>query len=222
VAVESKKQIDMDKQIRNIVFDFGGVIVDLGKERTLESFGALGVDVSGFVGTYGQGGPFAGLETGETAPDVFCREVARLAVAPGGQTEAPLSSERICEAWNRMLVRIPPRRLEALLRLRERYRLFLLSNTNSIHWDYAAAGEDFFGWNGHSPEDFFERIFLSYELHLLKPGEAIFRRLLDEAGLCPVETLFIDDSTANCAAAERLGLRVFCPKEADDWMPLFM
>lgn len=213
----------MEHTIRNIIFDFGGVIVDLDKQRSLDALRASGVDAGAFIGTYTQDGPFAGLEVGETAPDDFYREIARLAGASAACDSADaLSPARIREAWNLMLVRIPPRRLQALLRLRERYRLFLLSNTNVIHWEHSVAGEAFFGWQGHRPEDFFERIFLSYELHLVKPGEAIFRRVLEETGLMPAETLFIDDSAANCATAERLGLHAFCPAEADDWMPLFL
>lgn len=214
----------MNPSIKNLIFDFGGVIVDLGKPRTLEAFRALGFDADAFIGTYGQGGPFAGLESGDTTPDDFYAEIARLATpfGTGASPAGALTPERIRAAWNLMLVCIPPRRLQALLRLRRRYHLFLLSNTNVIHWEHSAAGDAFFGWQGHRPEDFFEHIFLSFELHLLKPGEAIFRRVIDVAGLQPAETLFIDDSAANCAAAERLGLNTFCPKEADDWMPLFL
>ena len=213
----------MEQTVRNIIFDFGGVLVDLDKQRTLEAMRALGFEADEYVGTYGQKGPFAGLEIGETSPDDFYREVARLVVASkDGGPVGGLTPERIREAWNLMLVRIPPRRLQALLRLRGRYRLFLLSNTNVIHWEHTLTGPDFFGWQGHRADDFFERIFLSYEMHLAKPGEEIFRRAMAEAGLLPAETLFIDDSAANCATAGRLGLNTFCPVEADDWMPLFL
>lgn len=213
----------MNENIKNIIFDFGGVLVDLSKERTVEAFRALGFDAGTFIGTYGQGGPFASLEKGESTPEAFYAEIARLSTPFGTSPVAGvLTPERIRAAWNLMLVGIPPRRLQALLRLRRRYRLFLLSNTNRIHWELSEKGSAYFAWQGHRPEDFFEHIFLSCDLHLLKPGEAIFRRVLNEAGLCPSETLFIDDSAENCAAAARLGLSVFCPKEADDWMPLFL
>ncbi len=212
----------MEKGIKNVIFDFGGVLVDLDKQATLKAFRALGFDAEAFVGTYGQSGLFGDQERGVISTDEFCAEVARLSVSfgAGGQAVAAPTPDAICDAWNQMLVRIPPRRLQALLALRGRYRLFLLSNTNEIHWQYAQATG--FSWQGHRAEDFFERIFLSYELHLLKPDEAIFSHVLTEAGIRAEETLFIDDSAENCAAASCLGIQTFTPAEADDWLPLFL
>ncbi len=212
----------MKKGIKNVIFDFGGVLVDLDKQATLKAFRALGFDAEAFVGTYGQSGLFGDQERGVISTDEFCDEVARLSVgfcADGQMVETP-TPEAICSAWNKMLVRIPPRRLQALLALRDRYRLFLLSNTNEIHWQHSLATG--FSWEGHRAEDFFERIFLSYELHLLKPDEAIFRHVLTAAEICAEETLFIDDSAENCAVAASLGIHTFTPAEGDDWLPLFL
>ena len=80
----------------------------------------------------------------------------------------------------------------------------LLSNTNPIHWGKAAAC--YFTACGRTVDYYFEKTFLSYEMHLLKPDEAIYRRVLDDTGFNACETLFIDDSAANCAGAERLGV----------------
>lgn len=208
--------------IKNIIFDFGGVIVDLDKDATAKAFRRMGFDVAGDIGMYAQNGPFARLELGEQREADFYRclmEEANRYPTDAFSSDA-VTTERIRMAWNLMLAGIPHRRLQALLRLRRRYRTFLLSNTNSIHWNYAC--QELFAWENHCPEDFFERIFLSYEMHLAKPDESIFRRALSEAGIEPGETLFIDDSDVNCAAARRVGLQAYCPARPDDWMPLFM
>lgn len=208
--------------VKNIIFDFGGVIVNLDKEAVTDAFRALGFDVRNNISYYAQQGPFARLERGEQTETEFYRSlVEEIECCPVGCVPSgSVTPERIRDAWNRMLADIPSRRLRALLRLRRRYRVFLLSNTNIIHWDYACRNQ--FNWEGHRPEDFFERIFLSYKMHLAKPDPAIFRRALDDAGLTAGETIFIDDSEANCAAARSVGLQTYCPAQPDDWMPLFM
>ncbi len=208
-------------QIKNIIFDFGGVIVDLDKAATVNAFRSLGFDAEAFVGTYGQGGPFAGLEIGKITSEQFYAEIARLSggFARGASAQDALTPESIRAAWNKMLVGIPPQRLQKILSLRERYRVFLLSNTNVIHWDFSC--DTLFSWQGHRPEDFFEHIYLSYEMHLLKPDEAIFHTVLECSGLRAEETIFIDDSKDNCRSAEGVGLHTFCPAYPDDWMNLF-
>lgn len=211
-----------EQNIKNIIFDFGGVIVNLDKEAVTDAFRKLGFDVQNSIGYYALQGPFARLERGEQTETEFYRNLIEESernpcgcVPPGTVTP-----ERIRDAWNRMLAGIPPRRLRALLRLRRRYRIFLLSNTNIIHWEYAC--NNLFCWEGHRTEDFFDHIFLSYEMHQAKPDPAIFQRALTEAGLSAGETIFIDDSEANCSAARSIGLQTYCPAQPDDWMPLFM
>ena len=88
----------------------------------------------------------------------------------------------------------------------------LLSNTNPIHWRKAEAC--FFTAGGLAVDDYFENVFLSYRMHLLKPGEAIFRQVLRETGFAPEDTLFIDDSAANRATAVRLGMAAVAELEA--------
>lgn len=208
-------------QIKNIIFDFGGVIVDLDKSATVNAFRSLGFDAEAFVGTYGQSGPFAGLEIGNITPEQFYAEIARLSsdYVRKASVQETLTPASIRAAWNKMLVGIPSHRLQKILSLRKQYQVFLLSNTNVIHWDYSC--DTLFSWQGHRPEDFFEHIYLSYEMHLLKPDEAIFRTVLERSGLHAEETLFIDDSKENCRSAEGVGLQTFCPNRPDDWMNLF-
>lgn len=206
---------NMNKKIRNLIFDFGGVLVDLDKQQTIKFFAELGIDVQEHIRDYVQGGPFAMLENGTATPQEFLDILRQMSSAKEKPTD-----EQIAEAWNRMLVRIPERRLQALKQLREHYRIFLLSNTNLIHWEYSA--RHLFTVQGGCAEDYFDHIYLSCDLKLLKPGKEIFQEVLRREQLETSETLFIDDSAANCAAASALGIQTYCPAEADDWLPLFI
>ena len=195
--------------LKNVIFDFGGIIVDLDKQAAVDAFERLGFDARAFVGDDAQNGVFAALETGRMPAAEFCGEVRRTS----GRS---LSDSDICQAWNSMLAGIPVRRLQFVRSLRSRLHTCMLSNTNPIHWDYS--NHVLLADAGLRMEDCFDQIFLSYQLHLAKPDPAIFRTVLAEAGLRPEETLFVDDSADNCRIAAASGLQVFhscCP---EDWM----
>lgn len=211
--MESEESLIMiDDKIKNVIFDFGGILVNLDKEATLKAFRALGYDADAYIGTYAQKGPFAPLEAGLITEKEFVEEIRKQACS---EVPAP---EQICRAWNAMLTGIPESRLRMLISLKRRYRLFLLSNTNIIHWKYS---EPFFAFEGRRPKDYFERIYLSYECHLVKPDKAFFQKVLMDNGLIPDETLFIDDSADNCRVAAELGIHTFCSNQSDDWQSLF-
>lgn len=199
--------------IKNIIFDFGGVIVDLDKERCLQSFEKLGIDARSCLGQYVQGGIFSRIETGTASVSEFFDALRDMS----GRKD--LDDGRLAAAWNSFLVGIPRERLDCIGRLKEKYRLFLLSNTNEIHWHYSV--EDFFTCAGHTVDYYFNRIFLSYEMGLAKPDKAIFLRAVEESGVNPEETLFIDDSADNCAAARGAGLHAFHSESPGDWMKIF-
>lgn len=205
----------MANDIKNLIFDFGGVLVDLNKEQTVCNFAQLGIDVRQHIRDYVQGGPFALLEEGTITENEFLNELRSL-----GNADRLAGDEELIKAWNSMLVRIPERRLQALKQLRKRYRLFLLSNTNSIHWKFSE--KYLFAGNGVRVDDLFDGIFLSYDLKMMKPDPNIFREVLQKTQSEATQTLFIDDSAVNCAAAKTLDIQTFCPKEADDWLPLFL
>ena len=202
----------IDSKIKNIIFVFGGILVNLDKEATLKAFRSLGYDADAYIGTYMQKGPFAPLESGLITEEDFVAEVQKQA---SGEVPA---ADRICQAWNEMLTGIPESRLRRLIGLKARYRLFMLSNTNIIHWKFS---KPFFALDGRNPEDYFEKIYLSYECHLVKPDKAFFQKVLDDNALIPDETLFIDDSVENCRVAAELGIHVFCSRQSDDWQHLF-
>ncbi len=98
--------------------------------------------------------------------------------------------------------------------------VYLLSNTNALPWEWGC--QHAIAYKGFSAEDYFEQVFLSYEMQLAKPNPAIYRQLLDETGIRPEETLFIDDSPENCSVAQTLfGISTYCPKAHEDWSHLF-
>ena len=191
--------------IKNIVFDFGCVLVDLDKQRCVEAFNSIGAHtISTYVEECRQEDLFHDLEIGHIEVDVFCNEVRRKSPA------CMASDEQICWAWNQLLTGIPTERVAKLHELKNRYQLFLLSNTNPVHWLPCS----------EVLEGCFEKVFLSYEMHLVKPSREIFERMLKEADILAGETLFIDDSKANCRAAESLGIRTMHVNHGDEWLNL--
>lgn len=150
------------KGIKNILFDLGGVILQLDRPRCIHNFVQLGLhNIDQLTGPYSQDGIFMELEEGTISPEQF-RDKVRLEVGN------PLTDKQIDDAWNSFLVSVPAAHLELLLRLRrEGYKVYLLSNTNHIHWQWCL--EHVFNRHGHSIHDYFDNLFLSYELHLRKP-----------------------------------------------------
>lgn len=201
------------KGIKNIIFDFGGVLINLNRQRCIDSFKQLGLNqVEDLINPFAQQGIFMQLEKGLITPAVFRDKVRE-------QLGKPVTDEQIDAAWNNFLVDLPVYKLEALLKLRERYLVYLLSNTNEIHWDWSRA--NVFPYKGFNEKDYFEEIFLSYEMKLVKPDVAIFEAVLESTGIQAGETLFIDDSEANCKAAESLGISTYLCEPGEDWTKLF-
>ena len=154
--------------IKNILFDWGGVLIHLDKHRCTEAFAQLGVEVSDeLTNPYGQRADLKGFERGTMSVDEFHDTVRRL-YAPG------LTDAQIDRAWNALLLEIPTYKLDMLLKLKERYRLYLLSNTNAVHWE---EGRKRFDYKGYRAEDYFEQIFLSQEIHELKPTPEAFLKV---------------------------------------------
>lgn len=183
--------------IKNLLFDLGGVIMDIRRENCEEAFRQLGMaDIGEYLGDYGQKGPFAALEEGKISEEEFRAEVRR-------HIAREVSDEEIDRAFNRFLTGIPVMRLEELRKLRGKYKLYMLSNTNSIMWrqDIAEA----FRQEGLTVDDYFDGIVTSFEAKCCKPAPGIFNRVVEKFGIRPEETVFFDDSKANVEAAAKLG-----------------
>ena len=203
----------MDKNIKNIVFDLGGVLVDLDFKAAINGLQEAGfANVKEQLLAFDRGGIFQKFELGEMTADEF-----RAAIREN--STVTLTDEEVDALWNLMLLEVPREKLELILELRGKYMVYLLSNTNSIHWDYVC--KNAFNYRGFRVEDYFEETFLSYEMHLAKPNKAIFEKVLNDANLVAKETLFIDDSEANCKAAEEVGIHVHHYHIGDDLKEIF-
>jgi len=184
--------------IDNIVFDLGGVVIDLHRERCIEEFEKLGyADAGKDLDLYVQAGPFLALETGRITSAEFFSLVRR-------KCRQDTTDKDIQNAFNAFLVALPKERLRALLALREKYRVFGLSNTNPVMYDSWISMA--FSVDGLRIDDYFEGVVKSFAEGVCKPDPAIFATLIRRYNLEPSRTLYLDDSPANCHAAESLGL----------------
>ena len=203
----------MDKKIRNIVFDLGGVLIDLDFKAAINGLQEAGfANVKEQLLAFDRDGIFQKFELGEMTADEF-----RTAIRENSTIE--LTDEEVDNLWNAMLLEIPREKLELILELRGKYMVYLLSNTNSIHWDHVC--KNAFNYRGFRVEDYFEETYLSYEMHLAKPDKAIFEKVLSDANLLAEETLFIDDSEANCKAAQKVGIHARHYHVGDDLKEIF-
>ena len=186
-------------EIKNLLFDLGGVIMDIRKADCVEAFTKLGLkDAASYFGEYSQTGIFMQLERGDIGEDQF--HAALRPALPAGTTD-----EQIDRAFCRFLTGIPVHRLRELEELRKRYKVYMLSNTNTIMWRSDIAEE--FRKDGHDRDYYFDGIVTSFQANSLKPEEKIFRYAESSLGIEPAETLFFDDSQNNLDAAARLGFQ---------------
>ena len=190
----------MIKGIRHIIFDLGGVLINIDYQLTEKAFIAAGVENFGVLySQLQQSDLFDNLETGKIGRADFI--AAMKSAAKGNITE-----EQILDAWNAMLLDFPVRRLQILQQLRLYHDLFLLSNTNEIH---EATFNDILMRSHGIPNIgvFFDKVYLSHRVGMRKPMKEIFERVLEENGLKPEHTLFIDDSPQHIAGAKLCGIQ---------------
>lgn len=199
--------------IKNLLFDLGGVIMDLNRDRCVEAFKALGMErPDDLLGVYGQQGIFLALERGEVTAEEF-----RDAIRPMFPT--PVTDEQIDTAFNRFLIGIPRHRLEQLRELRKHYGVYLLSNTNPIMMNSFIAEQ--FRQEGLEIDDYFDGLVKSYEAKCYKPEPEIFAYTAQKCGIDPAETLFFDDSEANVLAARQCGYQAVTVPEGAEFMEIF-
>lgn len=184
--------------IRNLIFDLGGVLLNYDIEADTRALAEAGLP------EYARWPEFP--ELGETAnsylnglmtDEDFCARIDPFC-APGTSDETKFHSMQA------VLADIPKARLEALVKLRERYRVYLLSNINHLSWEYSLGR---FEEAGISPDECFDRLFLSYEMGMAKPDPQIYRTVLEETGSEAGETMFFDDNSDNVAAAAAVGIK---------------
>ena len=202
----------MNNNIKNLVFDFGRVLIDVDRERSIKAFHDIEfTQADNLISYCYKKGIFRELELGNISSEVFYQSIHN-------EAKRGITDEQIKNAWNSMLVGIKPHKLEKLIELRKQYKIYLLSNTNIIHWD---AAKEMFSWGEYKREDYFDDIFLSFEMHLCKPDPNIFRALTNRVSILPYNTLLLDDSEENCQAARSIGWQAHCVRQDEEWLTLF-
>jgi HAD superfamily hydrolase (TIGR01509 family) len=191
------------ENIKNIIFDYGNVIFSLDFGRLEEAFRQLGIsNPDEFFGHRQQDQIFDQFDRGEVTPDEFRAYVKQKIGNPA------ITDQQIDDAWNSLLLHIAPGTHDLLLKFKDKYRTFLLSNTNAIHYTYFTNYlKTDFGFDGN--EHLFEKTYYSHLAGKRKPQVDFFEQVLAENNLKPEETLFIDDSPQHLEAAKTLGIRTF-------------
>jgi len=188
--------------IKNLIFDLGGVILDLSVDQTMQQFSALsGLDKQKVDDLYKTTPGFEEYEKG-LMNDIDFRDFVRDVFS------IQSSDEEIDTCWNAMLLGIPVRKLNLLQNLKKNFSVFLLSNTNNIHINHinqvmlpAITGP------GNLLDSYFHRAYYSHIMKKRKPNADIFEQVLDENSLLAHETLFLDDNLPNIEGAKKIGIQ---------------
>jgi putative hydrolase of the HAD superfamily len=197
-----KKQycVATDRSIKNLIFDLGGVILDLSVDSTLQSFSELAkIDHTTVKKLFISSKGFESYEKGEISDAEFRDFVRKL-------YNIDASDEKLDACWNAMLLDIPLEKLKLLETLKTKYNVYLLSNTNNIHVHYINTIL-LPRIEKTSLDDFFHRSFYSHQMKKRKPDLEIFQEVLDEGNFKPEETLFLDDNSDNVQGAGKLGIK---------------
>jgi len=200
--------------IKNIIFDLGGVLLNLDQGKTDAAFDALVGDQSKHKARLEQlnkEGIFQQLEIGAIHEDAFLQRLQET-------NSCPVRIEQLRRAWNVMLLDFPPQRLEMLQSLRkEGLNIYLLSNTNSIHLtDFYKIIENELGLDAEDFDAQFNKVYYSHLIGRRKPDASIFSYVVEDANLDVKETLFIDDTPENVISAKSIGLHAIYHERNSD------
>ena len=186
-------------KIKNIIFDLGGVLLNINPLLSLLELGKIsGISQAELISKLANDQIFKKFETGSLTPAQFRSDLCRI-------MKTVVSDSEIDRIWNKLILDIPVHRVNLLQELRKNYKVFLLSNTNSIHFNYYT--HEFYETYGIHLPDLFDRVFVSHEIGIHKPDVGIYTHLLENAGIVASQSVFFDDSFANVKAAELSGIK---------------
>lgn len=210
------KHIEFCCMIRNFLFDLGGVLIDLDVQRSITA-------ICNLLETQGNGQtPVSALDllgggetefmqkyqTGDISTEEFVNTI--LSLCKPGTTK-----QQVVDAWFAMLLSFPKHRIDKIRALRDAgYHVYLLSNINELHVEWTVA--HFKEWGA---TDLFDAIFFSNEIHLAKPDIRCYEKVLNDTGINPQETLYIDDLAKNIEAGQKAGFQCF-QALGDEWLPI--
>jgi putative hydrolase of the HAD superfamily len=187
--------------IKNLIFDWGGVVLTLDKDLCIKNFAdVVGVpDFNEYLTPYLQKGFFAAYENGDITDQEFVEEIKKIS------NRADVGYKEVEFALDSFLKEIPQYKVDLINELAKKYNLYILSNNNPICWRIS---ERMFDELSEQPvKELFKQVFLSYRLNLSKPGKEIFLKVIEQAGFDPGESLFIDDAPANVETAASVGFK---------------
>jgi glucose-1-phosphatase len=201
--------------VKNLIFDLGGVILDLSVPHTIQAFSDLsGLPTEEVVKIFFSSPEFNDYEKGLLSDTGF-RDFVRYAY------KIRASDSQIDDSWNAMLRGFSKKKLELLKKLKQQYRVFLLSNTNNIHLQHInqVVLKNVTGEN--DLDTYFHRAYYSHKLLMRKPEPQIFKKVLFENDLRAEETLFMDDNAANIDAAQQLNIKTIYINTPDHILNVF-
>ena len=203
------------KGIKNIVFDLGGVLVTLDRSEAVRRFVKMGLEnAEELLNAYHQKGIFLELEEGTLSREEFYEAARR-------EAGKVIPKETIDQGWMGFMKDVPEYKMVMLEELRRKgYRLYLLSNTNPVIMDWAHSTA--FSPQGKSIDEYFDKLYLSYQIGCTKPHPEIFKFMFEDSGMIPSESLFVDDGKANVEMGKQLGMKTYLAENGDDFSHLFL
>lgn len=205
----------MLRKIKNIVFDLGGVICDLEVERVMEAFREIGMPkMAALMDPCYPAEVNERMESGQIGWEEACDEMRRIDNRP------EVTNTEIEWVYREFLARVDSSKMATIDRLRAQgFKTYVLSNTNPVAIEIVR--DRVREATGRELDSYFDDIFLSYQLKILKPSPAIFEKMIALSGINPQETLFIDDGSRNADTAHKLGFAVYCPPTNGAWQQIF-
>lgn len=199
----------MKQQIKNIVFDFGGVIISFDRDQAVKAFREIGVEeADNLLGKYHQQGIFQEVENGNMDAETFRRELSKIC-------GKELTYKEVENGWKGFITKVPQYKLDYLNELRKKYKVYILSNTNPYIMGWARSSQ--LTDAGKPLDAYVDKIYTSYEAGSTKPEHGIFDYMIKDSNLIPSETIFVDDGAANIAIGKELGFITLQPKNGEDW-----
>ena len=202
-------------KIKNIIFDFGGVILDIDPQLTINEFINLGLKdpekllTSGFMEDIA-----AKFERGILTPEVFRAKLRSF-------LQVDTTDQQLDEAWNALLFDIPSERIAVIEQVKKHYLTLLLSNSNEIHYDLFVRDLQLrFGYREF--DELFHKAYFSFDLHLSKPNPEVYEFVINQHDLDPGKTLFIDDREDNIEVAQQLGFKTYLLQKPERVRDLFV
>lgn len=185
-----------------IIFDLGGVVINLDYQKTTHAFEALGLENFGeMYSQAAQTGLFDDFEKGKSSIPYFLNKL--IDFLPTGTT-----ANQVVEAWNAMILDFPKENLQLLEELKLSHRTFLLSNTNEIHIQKVHQHLQLVSPH-KTLHPYFETVYFSSDVKMRKPDKEIFEFVLKENNLNPATTLFIDDTEQHILGAQKVGIQTY-------------